>query len=148
MTELTEIFNAYAYFSVIMQSSLIDIENYDNPLKMSFNYIYDVLDVDTTKKSYYYMQKGILRDNKGWITETKNQSELIGLGRTTNDFTTSRVDDFSKIYFQCILYFDSVYTKYDRRYSKVQELLANLGGLLKTFSFIIGVFIKFIMNII
>jgi hypothetical protein len=142
LTELSEIFNAYAYFAVIIQSSLIDVEDYENPLKLSFNYMYDLLGMNLMKKAFYYMQMGLIRDNKGWITETRNETELIGLGRTKYDFTISTEDDFSKTYFHCLLFYDSVIQKFDRRFSKVQELLGSLGGLLKTFSFIIGVFIK------
>ncbi len=69
-----------------MQNIITDNQNYYEPFKLTLNYLYHALDLRAMKKAYYYMKKGILKDNKGWITETNDQSELIGLDRTKCDF--------------------------------------------------------------
>ncbi len=79
MTALKDIFNKYLYFAVIVQNSIIDIDDYNDPFKLTFNYFYDALEMETMKKSYYFMQKSVLRDNIDWIIETRNHTELIGL---------------------------------------------------------------------
>ena len=40
-------------------------------------------------------------------------------------------------YFECNLYFDNVIEKYSRTYIKIQEIISQLGGLVKSFSFFI-----------
>ena len=140
--ELKNIYNNYVYFSVLIQNFAVDAENYYEPFRLGFNNLYDTLDLGTQKKIYYYMKKGIMRDNKNWISEQSDAQELIGVDRSKFDFMTAKSDELSMTYYECNLYFDKITEKFDRRYMKVQELIANLGGLMKAFTFVTALFLK------
>jgi hypothetical protein len=143
ITELKRIYSNYIYFSVIIQNYIVDGQNYERPFYLGFNNLYDTLDLKIQKKIYYYLKKGVLKDNKGWLLDAVDESEYYGLDRTKIDFMTGLADELNMNYYECNLYFEHIIEKFDRRYSTIQELLANIGGLIKAFSLLISFVMRF-----
>ena len=69
--------------------------------------------------------------------------ELYGVDRTRSDAISAISDIYSSTYYEANLYFDKIIETYNRRYMKSQELIANIGGLLKGIIFIFTLFISF-----
>lgn len=58
----------------IIQSFYVDSSDYEDHFKLSFDSMYQTMELNTLKKMYYYFKKGILTDNKGWILDEKNDT--------------------------------------------------------------------------
>jgi hypothetical protein len=138
--ELRTLMNNYVYFSVVIQNFFMDSSNYENPFQTGFNLLYEAMDIQVQKEIYYYFKKGVMQDKKGWFTDEADVKELYGVDRTRSDAMLSVTDVFSTTYYEVNLYFDKIVETYNRRYMKGQELIANIGGLLKGVTFIISLF--------
>jgi hypothetical protein len=137
-TELRNFFNNYIYFGLVIQNYFMDVNNYTYPFKTGFQELYETIDIKVQKKIYYYFKKGVILDKKGWFTEEYEHSELIGVDRTRSDSMTAITDIYSSTYYETNLYFDKIVETFNRRYMKAQELVANIGGILKAITFIVG----------
>jgi hypothetical protein len=142
-TDLRNLFNNYIYFGLVIQNYFMDVNNYTYPFKTGFQELYETLDIKVQKKIYYYFKKGIILDKKGWFTEENEHSELIGVDRTRSDSMTAITDIYTTTYYETNLYFDNIVETFNRRYMKAQELVANIGGILKAITFIVALISNF-----
>jgi hypothetical protein len=143
ITEINNLFNNYVYFSMILQNYFMDVNNYTDPFQVGFNNLYETVDTKITKKIYYYFKEGIIEDKKGWISDDETKLKLYGMDRVKTDFFSSGADLFDMEFYQANLYFDKIIETFNRRYMKLQELLANIGGVLKAITFVLAYIIGY-----
>jgi len=138
-TEFTKLFAGTSlYVKYIVQSYYVDSNEYYYPFRLSFDSLYQTMELNTQKKIYFYFKKGIFNDNKGWILDETNLRSLIGLDREKLDFKDGIKDYTKNTFYEINLYFDRIIENYNRRYQKIQDVLAGVGGLIKIITFIFG----------
>lgn len=142
-TELENVMKDYKYFQIFLQNYFLNSNDYDDPFKLSLNVLYETMDLKIQKKIYYYFKNGIIEDKKDWFTETFEEKSLIGIDRTRSDFMESVSDYFTTTFYETNLYFDKIIETYNRRYMKIQEVIANIGGIMKFIVFFTSIFIQF-----
>lgn len=129
------------YVKYIIQSYYVDSHDYYDPFKLSFDSMYQTMEFNIQKKIYFYFKKGVLNDNKGWILDDRNEKEFIGLDRQRLDVRDGSSDYNTNVFYEINLYFDRIIENFNRKYQKVQDVLAAVGGLMKIISFIFGNFV-------
>jgi hypothetical protein len=132
VSELKTLIKSNIYFSVIVQNYLFESNDLVDPFRLGFNNLYDTLDLQIQKKVYYYFKLGSVNDDKGWLFEDRNTTNLIGVDRTKYDLLTAQNDEFHTQYYECNLYFDKIRETFSRRFMKLAEIIANVGGILKS----------------
>lgn len=142
-TVLKQFFSDSPLFSAFIQQYNVNGDDMDYPFQVGLQNIYDTIDPSIYKKSYFFFKKGILKDYSGWISEGFDSKELIGMDRYRYDFYTNPNELFKASFFETNLYFDRITETFKRRYLKIQELLASIGGILKSLTVIFGVFCGF-----
>jgi len=145
-TEMETIMKSYKYFQIFIQNYFLNSNVYDDPFKLSLNVLYETMDLKVQKKMYYYFKTGVFEDKKGWFTEESDKKTLIGIDRTRSDFMNGVGDYFSTTYYETNLYFDKIIETYNRRYMKIQEVIANIGGIMKFIFFIASFLVSFYNN--
>jgi hypothetical protein len=140
VTVLKQFFSESPLFSAFIQQYNANGDDRENPFQVVLQNIYDTIDPAIYKKSYFFFKKGILNDYNGWLSEGYDVSELIGMDRYRYDFYTNPNELFKASFFETNLYFDKITETFKRRYLKIQELLASIGGILKSLTVIFGVF--------
>jgi hypothetical protein len=139
LTEFKNLFSRTSlYVKYIIQSFYVDSSDYNDPFKLSFDSMYQTMELNTQKKRYFYFKNGILNDDKGWILEDKNYKELIGLDRQRLDFRDGNSDYNKNTFYEINLYFDRIVENYMRKYQKIQNVPAGVGGLIKIITFVFG----------
>lgn len=81
-------------------------------------------------KVYLYLLETVAMDDTGFLLETLERSSRLGLGKVE---TLNFIRDIPRTSFDFTLYigFDKIYNQYIRRYMRIQDLLALVGGILK-----------------
>ena len=139
MTNFRNLFtNTALYVKYIIQSFYMDSNNYDDPFKLSFDSMYQTMELNSQKKIYFYFKKGVLNDNKGWIVNKSYLKEYIGLDRQRLDYRDGSADFSQNVFYEINLYFDRIIENYNRKYEKIQDVLAGVGGLIKIITFVFG----------
>lgn len=131
-------FKTALYVKYVIQSYYVDSSDYEDPFKLSFDSMYQTMELNTQKKIYFYFKKGILNDNKGWILNEENSKELFGLDRQRLDFKDGNPDYSQNVFYEINLYFDRIVESFSRKYQKIQDVLAGVGGLIKIITFVFG----------
>lgn len=66
---------------------------------------------------------------------------MIGLDRQRLDFRDGSADYTQNTFYEINLYFDRIVENYSRRYQKIQDVLAGVGGLIKVITFVFRNFV-------
>lgn len=126
------------YVSFLFQDLYIDPSNFDKPiLKTVFNY-YHILDALLTKSSYIYFADNIVESDIGWILKENVYSSEFKFYDWRVDVLTRLPDDKGVLptgLGMAKIYIHKKIEKYTRLYVKIQTLAANVGGILKSFTF-------------
>jgi hypothetical protein len=86
--------------------------------------------MNTIIEMYVYLLETISMDDTGFILETLEKNSQFGLGNM--EIINFIVDKpMSSFDFTLYIGYDKVYKQYLRRYMKIQDLLAVVGGILK-----------------
>lgn len=88
------------------------------------------LTLNTIIEMYIYLLETISMDDTGFILESLEKTSHFGLGNmeSINFILDEPMDSFD---FTLYIGYDKVYRQYLRRYMKIQDLLAVVGGILK-----------------
>lgn len=95
-------------------------------------------------KVFLYLLETVAMDDAGFLLETLERNSKLGLGKVE---TLNFIRDIPRTSFDFTLYigFDKVYNQYLRRYMRIQDLLAVVGGILKALTTFFGI-IKLPLN--
>ena len=132
------------YVSFLFQDLYIDPSNFKTPiLKTVFNY-YHILDALLTKSSYIYFAENIVESDIGWILKEMLLFHNLTVSSEFK-FYDWRVDVLTRLPDEkgilptglgmAKIYIHKKIEKYTRLYIKIQTLAANVGGILKSFTF-------------
>eukprot|EP00340_Litonotus_pictus_P009065 CAMPEP_0170522360 /NCGR_PEP_ID=MMETSP0209-20121228/7777_1 /TAXON_ID=665100 ORGANISM="Litonotus pictus, Strain P1" /NCGR_SAMPLE_ID=MMETSP0209 /ASSEMBLY_ACC=CAM_ASM_000301 /LENGTH=623 /DNA_ID=CAMNT_0010809815 /DNA_START=209 /DNA_END=2080 /DNA_ORIENTATION=+ len=139
-TKMKEIFKDTVYFSSMVQALVVTPSDYDNGINKILKYFTLSLDTNIYKEYFYEFSETELDNDYGWILSTSDKQNVLALSKEYLDILSfdSVVDRnlISKTNF----YFVKDHDRYIRSYSKIQDLAAQVGGILEIF-IIVGSFI-------
>lgn len=127
-SELKTFVNSH-YFSIYYMNSIVDINNISNPIKKKLGYTYSYLNYAQLSETNLFYKKLLIESDDGVVFENKVTNEDIMISRLTN-INGVRLDDegsFSNIN----VYLLNDYSYYKRNYIKLQNVFADLGGIIK-----------------
>ena len=113
------------YFSIFYSDSIIDVNNYEKPLQNTYKTSFFLLDSIISKKMTINFKKGNFLNDDGIILENEISQEFFMFGNIEMDYLSGNEQYLGNI----VLHSSSEICFITRRYQKLQEAIANLGGL-------------------
>ena len=127
--EIQEFFETRTfYWSMYYQNSVFNTQNYNNPRKSYLVNMYKTLKYGTYKLFELFLKEQELLSDDGIIMTEVNSRKI-----NTYDFSQYDFSDMDSSGTLCSIYIFSSSNRdiFHRNYTKVQEVLANVGGLAK-----------------
>ena len=148
---LNQIFNNEnpIIFSLYYPIYYFDFNSVNNPLvKFYKNYFY-YLNYNLQKNDRLYIKRYILNDDQGILLENKKEISVWGVDKILGDFSYFSNEELNKENSSSLFYLMNVYmssekTYYKRYYTKIQDVIAEFGGLISVISYISKFFCDFI----
>lgn len=133
--------SSYIFASVFVPIVLVDPSNLEAPLIRDMKNYYFPIDKDIVKNHILRFEETIISSDIGWIIESKTEQSIVSFNSVMSDYSliSSFQDDpyFKYVYGNTAIIMNKKYKKYVRTYEKIQTLAANVGGILKIFTFIL-----------
>ena len=125
------------FFGYAVLGNQVDLDNYEKPIQENFLTSFKLIVPSMRKRTLLYLEKIILKTNDGFFGDNLQEIESFKPGSEQDDFDYTN----QNYIFQLLLLSSNVQKIYNRRYKKIQEVFANLGGILN-FLICIGFLIK------
>lgn len=124
----------FANFNMFVVNTAVQYTNYENPLQ---NYVVDeyrFISSDVNKVTQYELQTQKLITDKGWILPEKEEEEFIKLQKMVEDSIAVNPD--VKMVGRFKLMASNRSDIFSRKYIQITDILAQVGGLIKSLSII------------
>ena len=134
--------------SIMIPFVLFDPSNFENPFIMDMKFIQYGLEDYLIKNLEFKFQNNIIESDNGWIFQQIVNNQMLSYLSYSIDssfYLTVKDGIYADVISNIYINMDKQVVKYYRKYMKIQELIANVGGILKvisTVSFVIGNFIN------
>lgn len=131
------IISNFAYKVVNMQKLFIDPNNYNTPLIPTKRMVYNRLDSILYKETITNLMSVEVHTDYGWIFSNIIMNSKLDLYNVEVDTSTQdslKDGQYSNLLDSTYLYYLKDKTIYKRTYSKIQKLLAEIGGIIKFMS--------------
>lgn len=136
----------YAYASFYFPTATVDPSDYDNPISLDVKNVFYLLDPTLKLTTYNRFQEIIMISDNGWILENKHESSAIAFSYTSSDYVTTEMadknDSYSGVINSSVFYYDKYKKIYNRTYTKIQNLAAEVGGVLKLLTFVLTIVVQ------
>ena len=143
---LNQILEDQTFISIYLPDVKVNPSNYEHPLNFDVKNTYFQIDRNLIKESYFRLNEIQLESNIGWILDNKYFESCISLNSYTIDYAlaSSKVNNDSYRSILGIMNFNmnKNIIKYVRSFAKIQSLAANIGGILKIFTFLITLIVQ------
>lgn len=139
-SEMNERLNGMT-FNIYFQDTVIDVQNYENPIKETIVNKYITIDLNFYKNSELYFQKVNFTSDDGWIFDNKNEFTEYIFESTISDFASISYRNIGSTRAAFQLYSSKTLHKIERQYIKASDLLAKLGGVMQGLYLICFLFI-------
>jgi hypothetical protein len=134
------------FYSDMSLEILPSMDDFKVPLKSNLINRYDILNMGLSKQKIQNFKFTSILNDVGWFfTELKNEM-IITTDSIYVDFTLKEKWD-QNILFTEMIYFGRKLETYYRSYTKIQEVVANIGGFAKFFYFLISYFYKMVARV-
>jgi hypothetical protein len=124
------------FFSDLSMQVLPTMDDFENPLKTTLVNRYDALDLGLSKRKISTYKTTTIINDVGWIFSDEITYTKYGIDTQLSDFSLKKYWE-QDILFSQFIYFGRTYDTYNRNYTKIQEVLASIGGFAKSFYFFI-----------
>ena len=126
--ETVEFFKQHHYgLNIFNQNSIVNTNDYDSPINNYILNIYKLVNINSFKLFSIFLKKDTVSTDSGLLF--KSISELSTINYDDSNFDIMDINSDSLVEFQ--LYSSIRSPIYNRKYLKVQTILANIGGLAK-----------------
>lgn len=137
------------FVSTMSQVYLVNPSDYENPLELDYSTKYQMLDSNMLRRAIMFFKEAYLLTDYGWMLETFRTHTALGLNYI--EFDSIHLSDLQvgnekpSMYYEISIYFDKKQDNFFRRYTKLQDLAAQVGGIIKMI-FTGGAIIVFFYN--
>lgn len=128
------------YISVFFSNNIVNVTNYENPIQKTFKTKFFALDKSLAKTITMNFKKVNLKNDDGLIFESESYLEAFMLDE--NIYTDLVVGERAWLSSVVLYPAPEIYT-ITRKYQKIQEAIANVGGLAHSL-ILIGYFLTFL----
>ena len=123
--------------------------SFNNPLVKSYKNYFYYLSHKLQKNDRLFIKQYNLKDDRGWIYQKNNYSNVWGVQKIISDYSYYTEEDLlkensSSLFYTMNIYMTKETTFYNRFYTKIQEVIAVIGGLVGFCSSITKVICNFI----
>jgi hypothetical protein len=126
--EMLETFYVYVYHI----DSYVDLSNYEEPNKYFINSYTQMLSNSIYKKNFITVKNTTIRTDIGFLMSDYKTIDFPQLSQYRNDMATGEQNLIFELNLETSIFTDF----YDRKYIKVQDIMASTGGLFKFLSLI------------
>lgn len=141
--EISELFKSRIFFSAMIQSTIVTPSDYSNGINRILTYTTYDLDKNLYKDIILKFSENIIENDYGWIIQSKSVSKIVGLSREKINILSFDAINEEDLILSSTFFFIKDYSKYIRTYKKIQEIVADVGGMMEIFliifSYIVGV---------
>ena len=148
---LDELFNIDnpMLFSLYYPVYYFDHNSVKNPLSKKYKNYFYYLNHKLQKNDRIYIKNYVLNDDQSWLFVNTQKKSVWGVDQITSDFSYSTEEQLIKENSSSMFYLMNVYmtpdkTYYSRFYIKIQDVIAEIGGIIGVFSSITRIFCNFI----
>ena len=132
------------YFECWYPKYQFNPNDFENPFRLRYDTFYNELSLNLIKTETIYLQKAVMKNDDGWITENeKNISIYSGtLGKTDYYFRTNDeygIYNSSSLIYDFIINYQNHYDYIERSYMKIQDVYAIIGGFKEIVFLILGI---------
>ena len=117
-------------FTSSIPTYTLDISNYDSPIEFSSKTINSSLTKDFFTGQLLSMDYNQLETDEGWFIDSIKKNEFFTKGNV--EYSFGPYEEKDSLLYELLIDAPAVQTKVNRSYVKVQEVLANVGGFMKT----------------
>ena len=128
--------------NLYVQDALIDITNFGNPIKYVIRNLFKGIVASGYKNFDIFLQLNQVKTDSGWLFEKFNVVEAYSVSATELDTFAP----YENHLFSFILFSSNKEVIYSRKYVKIQNIAANLGGITK-FLMIVSYFLNYYFSI-
>ncbi len=123
--------------------------SFKTPLVKSYKNYFYYLSHKLQKNDRLFIKQYTLKDDRGWLYQKNNYSNVWGVQKIISDYSYYTEEDLlkensSSLFYTMNIYMTKEATFYNRFYTKIQEVIAVIGGLVGFCSTIIKLICNFI----
>lgn len=127
------------YFSYWIEQNSFDLNNYKEPVNPKIKNLYRGLEYGQTKIIRFFMKNANILTDSGIIYSQSERIKSYTHGNIEFDSTSSEIE-FGRL----VIYSSEVNLIFQRRYQKMFDVLASLGGVINVFIIFGSIIIKYI----
>ena len=122
------------YFSLFYPIYQFNPNSLKNPLIKTYKNYFYFLDHKLQKNDRLFIKQYYFYDDQGWLFQNFKKQSLWGVDRILSDYSYSSEEDLSKegsssLFYTMNIYMEEEIISYTRYYTKIQEVIAVVGGL-------------------
>jgi hypothetical protein len=107
---------------------LLDLDDYESPIKRIFNTPYTRTSIDLYKDYHIYVRKGYVKTDKGWIYPVIEEKSFLSVAQEKEIvLSMSDVNPGDPMFGSFSLRVNSLQQVFERKYDKIQDVLSNIG---------------------
>ncbi len=124
------------FYEIIYPTAYLSPSNFTNPIKLTMNKYYQMLSPNLYKKNRYFFAETELFSDKGLIFSESDRMSFIALDNSNNDIDYKSDEDMmdpsiSSSLYAITIYLSKNHNKYSLAYMKLQDLAAQVGGIIQ-----------------
>jgi hypothetical protein len=126
------------FINVYYKDSILQTNEYENPTYNNIKNFPMVLGSDIYRKLSVNYKNVVLESDNGWLFSNITEYSNIKVESIIPE-TSGKVNTFdgNQVVFEVSFYASHFKLQYNRKYAKIQDILANLGGIFKALIFIL-----------
>lgn len=136
--DIKALFKSRIFFSTMIQSMVVTPSDYANGINKILSYTTYDLDKNFYKDIILKFSENILENDYGWIIQSKSVSKIIGLSKENTNILSFDSIKEEDLVLSSTFFFIKDHSKYIRTYKKIQEVVADVGGMIEIFLIIFG----------
>jgi hypothetical protein len=126
------IYNTKLSLNMISFQPLIDNKDYDRPIRWAPTLEYIYVQTEMNKFIEYGIQRNYIYTDAGYLLNDEEATDFLELKNTVPS-QPMNIDPAIRQLLICQIYSNHKYTAYYRKYIKIPEIIASVGGLLKIY---------------
>ena len=116
-------------------------KDFSAPVKSQFDWNYARASLGYQKHLFHFFQKNTLKTDSGLITSYESEQEFYSLTNVREGEVPAEAWE-EPFFFSIGLYIDKNEKIYTRSYKKLQDVMAQVGGIVKIFIIISGIIVN------
>lgn len=145
-SETTNILSNYAYASFYYPTLTVDPSDYENPISLDVKNVFFLIDPTLKLTTYNRFQEIQMISDYGWMFEEIHKQSALTFSDQSSDYVTTAIadlqDEYKGIINSSVFYYDKYKKIYNRTYTKIQNVVAEVQGMLQYLTFFLAIIVN------